>query len=117
AVREGSPDLKAAASGEVRVTLGPSVGAVTDTTAFIGWSTSVSTKSFLRYGLAPEGLDRVTQSPSGGTTHSVQLRNLSPDTTYFYRVVTSAPQATEPMSRPARFRTKPKDPRSGRIRG
>src|SRR5882762_847890 len=96
--RRSTSDEKAQPAREVKVTYGPSVQALSDTTAFITWSTNVSTKSLLRYGTVSEKPDQVAQSPSSGTTHSVKLKNLKPDTTYFYRVGTSAAQATEPMS-------------------
>jgi hypothetical protein len=105
--KKSQSDQKAQPVREVKVMYGPSVRSLTDTTAFITWSTNVSDKSLLRYGTAPKKLDQVAQSPSGGTNHSAQLENLTPDTTYYYRVGTSAVQTTEPMSGPARFRTKP----------
>jgi hypothetical protein len=108
--KKSQSDQKAQPVREVKVMYGPSVRSLTDTTAFITWSTNVSDKSLLRYGTAPEKLGQVAQSPSGGTTHSAHLKNLTPDTTYYYRVGTSAAQATEPMRGPASFKTKPAKP-------
>lgn len=105
-----TPDQKTQAVREVKVTYGPSVQSLTDTTAFITWSTNVSAETVLRYGTSSDTLDKVAQSPSGGTTHSVHLKNLTPDTKYYYRVGAGAPQATEPMSGTASFRTKPTKP-------
>jgi phosphodiesterase/alkaline phosphatase D-like protein len=105
-----TPDQKTQAVREVKVTYGPSVQSLTDTTAFITWSTNVSADTVLRYGTSSDTLDKVAQSPSGGTTHSVKLQNLTPDTKYYYRIGTSAPQATEPMRGTASFTTKPAKP-------
>ena len=105
--RYSAPSLKVQAQRDVKVTYGPAVQSLTDTTAFITWSTNVSANTVLRYGTSSGNLNQVAQSPSGGTTHHAKLKDLIPDTTYFYRVGTSAPQATEPMSAPASFKTKP----------
>lgn len=105
-----TPKRKTQAVHDVKVTYGPSVQSLTDTTAFITWSTNVSANTVLRYGTKPDALDQVAQSPSGGTTHSVHLKDLTPETTYYYRVGSVAPQTTEPMSGPASFKTKPAKP-------
>jgi hypothetical protein len=90
---------------EVRVTAGPVVRSVTDTTAVIAWSTNVIADSLLRYGKGADNLDQLARSPWNGLTHSVQLRNLTAETTYYYRVGTSATQSTEPMRSVASFKT------------
>lgn len=91
---------------QVKVTYGPSVQSVTDTTAFITWSTNVNAETILHYGTSSGNLDHVEHSPSTGTTHGVKLNHLSPDTTYYYRIETSATQSAEPMSGVPSFRTK-----------
>lgn len=92
---------------DVKVTNGPVVRSVADTSALITWSTNVSTDTLLHYGKSADNLDQVARAPWGGLTHSVQLRNLTPETTYYFRVGTSVAQNTEPMSSTASFRTLP----------
>jgi len=106
---QSTPAQKAATEAvrDVRVTNGPVVRSITDTTALINWSTNVSTDTLLHYGTRSDALDEVARAPWGGLTHSIQLRNLTPDTTYYYRIGTSAAQNTEPMSAVASFRTRP----------
>jgi hypothetical protein len=91
----------------VKVTSGPMVRSVTDTTAEIAWSTNVNSDTLLRYGKEENALSETAQSPWGGRTHRVALANLTPDTTYYFRVGTSSPQQTEPMAGTANFRTQP----------
>lgn len=40
----------------------------------------------VRYGLSCGALDRVAQSADGGTTHNVELKGLTPETTYYFRI-------------------------------
>ena len=91
---------------EVRVTTGPVVHSVTDTGAVIVWSTNVISDTLLRYGKRADNLDQLARSPWDGLTHSVQLGNLTPETTYYYRVGTSTAQNGEPMGSVASFRTR-----------
>jgi phosphodiesterase/alkaline phosphatase D-like protein len=93
------------ATREIRVTNGPTIHSISDTTARITWSTNVSSPTLLRYGVRPDNLDQVTREPWDGLTHRVQLTNLKPETTYYYRVVAPVLQKTEPMSAPASFTT------------
>jgi len=100
--KEATPTVR-----EVKVTNGPVVQSLTDTTAVITWSTNVSADTLLHYGKNSDNLDRVEREPWGGLTHRVRLIQLTPDTTYYYRVGTSAVQAAEPMAATASFRTRP----------
>jgi hypothetical protein len=93
---------------DVKVIYGPLVQVVTDTLADISWSTSTSTDTLLLYGTSPDHLDRTARSRIGGTIHSVELKDLLPDTIYYYRVGRPASQSAEPMAGPATFRTAPK---------
>ena len=90
---------------DVRVTYGPVVILVQQSVATVSWSTNVSTDTVLRYGTGDNHLDQTASTPWGGTNHLVQLTNLAPDTTYYYRVGKPAGQETEPMSLPAQFET------------
>jgi phosphodiesterase/alkaline phosphatase D-like protein len=95
----------AGAAREVRVTTGPVIRSIADSSAVIAWSTNVTTDTLLRYGKSADNLDQLARAPWDGVTHSVQLRNLTPETTYYYRIGTSKVQNREPMSAVASFRT------------
>lgn len=105
--RSDEKAASAAPARDVKVTYGPLIQAVSETTAAITWSTSASTDTLIHYGTSADHLDQVARTPIGGTDHRVELKNLLPDTSYYYRVGTSAAQATEPMNRTATFKTKP----------
>jgi phosphodiesterase/alkaline phosphatase D-like protein len=104
-----APAAKQAASAplrDVKVTYGPLVQVIGNTSAVISWSTNVTTDTALKYGTSADQLDQVARSPWSGTTHRIELKNLLPNTTYYYRVAVSNAQASEPMNTPAKFTTK-----------
>ena len=78
----------------VRITHGPVVENVTDTTAIVAWSTNVNSGTTLRYGTTPNHLDQGAGMPWGGFTHRVYLRNLQPGTKYFFQAESSKAQGT-----------------------
>jgi phosphodiesterase/alkaline phosphatase D-like protein len=92
----------------VEITSGPVVESVTDTTAVIAWSTNVNAGTLLRYGTDPNHLDQTVGMPWGGLTHRVDLKDLKPDTRYYFKAESAQGQgtgtaATAPSSS---FRTK-----------
>jgi acid phosphatase type 7 len=99
----------AAGESPARVTLGPSARAVSATSALIYWSSNVSTPTELRYGTDPAHLDWTAKDLFGGMTHRVLLKNLRPDTAYFYRVAIdrSLTGNQAPMAAAATLRTAP----------
>lgn len=78
----------------VRITHGPVVENVTDTTAIIAWSTNVNSGTTLRYGTSPNHLDQRAGMPWGGFTHRVYLKNLQPGTKYFFQAESGKAQGT-----------------------
>ncbi len=56
----------------------------------IVWTTDVATDSVVRWGAAPDVLDETTTVAGSRTQHEVRLTGLSPSTTYFYSVGTTA---------------------------
>lgn len=78
----------------VRITHGPVVENVTDTTAIIAWSTNVNAGTSLRYGTDPSHLDKATGMPWGGFTHRVYLHGLQPGTKYFFQAESAKAQGT-----------------------
>lgn len=98
------PDPKA-----VQITNGPVVESVTDTTAVIAWSTNVSAGTVLGYGTDPSHLDLIASMPWGGLTHRVNLKDLTPDTTYYYQAESPKAQGTGTTAQSPleSFKTKP----------
>jgi hypothetical protein len=98
-----------------RIIDGPRIEQVTHDGATIAWTTNTGGSSVIRYGTNPEHLDRTAESPYADNdrnpryqTHRVELRNLRPDTTYYYRVVSGQGEGTgtEAHSRVEEFRTR-----------
>lgn len=86
------------ASNAVQITNGPVVEHVTDTTAEIAWSTNVNSGTTLRYGIDPNHLDQAAGMPWGGLTHRVTLKNLEPNTTYYFKAESGQGQGTGTMA-------------------
>jgi len=78
----------------VRITSGPVVEHVTDTTATIAWSTNVNAGTTLRYGTDANHLDKNAGMPWGGFTHRVYLRGLHPGTKYYFQGESAKAQGT-----------------------
>jgi hypothetical protein len=89
-----SPSPQPDQPAPVRITHGPVVENVTDTTAIIAWSTNVNAGTSLRYGTDPNHLDKATGMPWGGFTHRVYLKDLQPGTTYFFQAESAKAQGT-----------------------
>jgi hypothetical protein len=72
---------------------GPTAQEVTGGTAVIGWSTSEATDGRVRLGLMPDLSDSTSVdeavSEDFGRIHSVTMTGLSPETVYYYRVVSA----------------------------
>jgi Purple acid Phosphatase, N-terminal domain len=96
------------ADNAVRITHGPVVENVTDTTAVIAWSTNVNAGTLLRYGTDPNHLDQTAGMPWGGLTHRVNLKDLKPDTKYYFQAESPKGQGSgTTVSAPqSSFRTK-----------
>jgi purple acid phosphatase-like protein len=97
------------ANNAVQITNGPVVENVTDTTAEIAWSTNVNAGTTLRYGTDPSHLDLSAGMPWGGLTHRVTLKDLTPNTTYYFRAESSQGQGTgtQAQTEQTSFQTKP----------
>ncbi len=97
------------AGNAVQITNGPVVENVTDTTAEIAWSTNVNAGTTLHYGTDPSHLDQTAGMPWGGLTHRVSLKNLNPNTTYYFKAESAQGQGTgtQAQAEQASFQTKP----------
>ena len=71
---------------DLKLTSGPTVEGVSDTHAVVTWSTDVPSSSIVRYGGERDRLDQTAEEPWGATTHRVELKNLRPNTRYFFTV-------------------------------
>lgn len=93
----------------VQITNGPVVEEVTDTSAQIAWSTNVNAGTTLRYGIDPGHLDQAAGMPWGGLTHRVTIKNLQPNTTYYFKAESSQGQGTGTQAETGQssFQTKP----------
>jgi phosphodiesterase/alkaline phosphatase D-like protein len=83
-------------SGKVHITNGPIIEKLTDNSATIAWSTDKKGSSRVSYGTDSNNLTKLGESPwgEGGLTHRVELRNLQPNTTYYFNVETGQAQGT-----------------------
>jgi phosphodiesterase/alkaline phosphatase D-like protein len=97
-----------------RITNGPVAKDVQGTTAEIAWSTDAQGSSIVKYGTSPNSLNQTAEAPWGGTkeqngdyNHTVWLKNLKPNTNYYYEVETTqgAGTGTQTESQPKEFHT------------
>jgi len=77
----------------LQVTEGPTITYVDDQFAVVAWTTNVPTESRVFYGTEAEDLNQVSESLKASTVHRVDLRDLKPDTTYYFQLDTGG--ATE----------------------
>lgn len=104
----GKSAAAVARAANVKVTHGPVVEGETANTATIAWSTNVNASTILKYGTNQNALNQAAEAPWGGLTHRVNLRHLSPGTTYYYRVESTEAQGTgtQAVSGTQQFKTK-----------
>ena len=97
-----------------RITSPPVVKNTTGTVAEIAWSTDAPGSSIVKYGTSPSALNQTAEAPWGGTketngdyNHSVWVKNLKPNTTYYFVVETTqgAGTGTQTQSQPQEFHT------------
>ena len=86
------------------ITNGPVAETVSDSSAFIGWSTKeAASSSIVKYGTTRDHLTQTAQvsDNNDGKNHHARLENLSPDTTYYFQVMENG----EPQGGIGTFRT------------
>ena len=97
-----------------RITNGAVVKKTTDTVAEISWSTDAPGSSIVKYGTSANSLNEKAEEPWGGKkesngdfNHTVWVKNLKPNTTYYFVVETGQGlgTGTETQSRPQEFHT------------
>jgi phosphodiesterase/alkaline phosphatase D-like protein len=93
---------------QFRITNGPVVENINGTSAVVAWSTDRPASSVVKYGTDPNKLDQTSQESWGATTHRVEIKNLQPNTQYYFNVQ-SAQGLNAPgqhaASQPISFRT------------
>ena len=98
-----------------RITNGPVVKEETRDSAEISWSTDAPGSSVVKYGGIPTELSQTSEEPWGGKreangdyNHTVWVKHLKPNTTYYYRVETGQGlgTGTGADSRTGQFHTK-----------
>lgn len=86
------------------ITNGPVAETVSDSSAFIGWSTrDAAHGTTVRYGTKRDRMEESAQSTDNaeGKNHHARLQGLSPDTTYYFQVM----QNGEPQGGIGTFKT------------
>ena len=81
-------------AGGLRITQGPVLEDVSSNSAVVAWSTNMRGSTRVNFGTDPNNLTGLAEAPwgVGGRTHRAELRNLQPDTTYYFRVETGQAQ-------------------------
>jgi hypothetical protein len=105
-----SAQVKTKKPQAVRIVDGPRVEGTGDTWAVIAWSTNVGGSTVVRYGTDANNLSQTAESPyaRSGNVHRVRVKNLKPNTTYYFVVDSGqgSGTGTETKSQVAQFATK-----------
>jgi phosphodiesterase/alkaline phosphatase D-like protein len=102
------------ADNRVRITNGPVIEHMDSNSAVIAWSTNLKSSTIVRYGTDPNALTKAAQAPwgqgteEGGQTHRVSLKDLQPNTRYYFRVESTQAEVagTRTRSNQGQFTTK-----------
>ena len=96
-----------AQSQKVVITNGPVLEQVAPDNAIIAWSTNVPSSTIVHYGSDMNVMGHVAEERWGGTTHRVLVKNLQPNTRYWFKVESSQAKGTgsAAQSLPVQFKT------------
>jgi hypothetical protein len=83
--------LGALAQTVARITQGPTIEYADDQFAVVTWSTDIATESRVYYGTDQKNLSQVSENHNSRTFHRLDLQNLQPNTTYYFRIDTGSP--------------------------
>src|SRR5207302_438674 len=76
-----------AAGQAIQISSGPTIERADSSSASIVWSTSQPSSSRVWYGTDKDNLTQLAESPaSTGNTHRVELKNLQPNTMYYFQL-------------------------------
>ncbi|HSB75614.1 MAG TPA: fibronectin type III domain-containing protein, partial [Terriglobales bacterium] len=73
------------------ITQGPTIEYADDQFAVVTWTTDIATESRVYYGPDEKNLSQVAENRNSRTFHRLDLQNLQPSTTYYFRIDTGAP--------------------------
>ena len=85
------PPTQASAPAVARITQGPTIEYADDQFAVITWTTDAASESRIYYGSDQNNLTQVSENRNSRTFHRLDLQNLQPSTTYYFRIDTGAP--------------------------
>jgi phosphodiesterase/alkaline phosphatase D-like protein len=90
-----------------KIVNGPSVEVVGKDSAIISWSTNARSSSVLHFGTDAANLDQTAMAPWGQQLHRVVVKNLKPNTKYYFQVESAQAQGSglSAKSNIAPFRT------------
>ncbi|HEU5334853.1 MAG TPA: fibronectin type III domain-containing protein [Terriglobales bacterium] len=71
---------------QARITQGPTIEYADDQFAVVTWTTDVPTQSRVYYGTDQKNLTQVSENRNSRTFHRLDLQNLQPSTTYYFRI-------------------------------
>ena len=85
--------------------------------ARIAWSTNIPGSTRVTYGTDINNMNQLAESPwgQGGQTHRVEMKNLKPNTTYFFQVETGQSAGSDVESHVYTFKTPAGGGQLGRI--
>lgn len=78
----------------VRLTNGPVVQKLSDNQAVVSWQTSAPSSSIVKYGTSPNALNQTAESAWTSGTHTVTIKNLQPNTEYWFQVESAQARGT-----------------------
>ncbi|HLK33841.1 MAG TPA: fibronectin type III domain-containing protein [Terriglobales bacterium] len=85
-----NPPAPPSSAPAVHITQGPSIEYADDQFAVVTWTTDVPTESRVYYGKDEKSLTQVSENRNSRTFHRLDLQNLQPSTTYYFRIDTGA---------------------------
>ncbi len=102
-----SSSFKTAAANSAQrgfdITNGPFAEYVSPTEVVVAWTTHRPASSVVFYGTDRNNLNQRAEAPWGQQTHRVRIRNLQPNTQYWFRVESGQAQGTGESARSAEF--------------
>lgn len=101
--RTNPPNSAAANANSVKIVDGPNIEYLTPNQAIVAWSTNAPSSSVVKYGQDQNALNQTAQAAWGGTTHRVTLKNLQPNTRYWFSIQSGQAQGTGTMAQTAPY--------------